>query len=137
MKTKQVVALVVAALHLSLASVSLADAEREEKPRFKGVELYSWQDAENKWTFVMLDGTNRLKSPEEIKKAKGRLKGVASLKQAFGLLAEDERVSWLHPVEGFEFPPKAAQEELATAAKEAEIELTVAKGEEEQEKEPR
>lgn len=125
MKTNQIVALLVAFMHLSLASVSLADDKREEKPRFKGVELYSWKNDGNKWMYVLLDGTNRLKSTEEIKKAKNQLKGVESLKQALSRLAKDEQVFWLHPVDGFEFPPKAVQKEVATSAKEAKIKLTV------------
>ncbi len=127
MRTNQIVAFILAfTALLSFAGVSLADAKREEKPRFKGVELYSWKNEENKWLYVMLDGTNRLKSTDEIKKAKNQLKGAGSLKQAFNKLAKGEQVFWIHMVKGFEFPPKAMQKEIATAAKEAEIKLSIA-----------
>ena len=65
----------------------------------------------------MLDGTNRLKYTDEIKKAQKQMKGVNSLEQAFRKLAKNEKVSWGHMVKGFEFPPRAIQQEIATAAK--------------------
>ncbi len=127
MRTTQIVAFILTiTVLLTFAEVSLADAKREEKPRFKGVELYSWKSQGNNWVFVMLDGTNRLKSTDEIKKAKNQLKGVGALKQAFSKLAKDEQVVWIHMVKGFEFPPKTIQKEIATAAKEAEIKLAIA-----------
>ena len=126
MRTKRITALFLAsALLLSLTGSAFADDKREEKPRFKGVELYSWKGDENKWVFVMLDGTNRLKSTDEVKKSKNQIKGVASLKTAFGKLAKNEQVFWNHMVEGFEFPPKAIKEEIATAAKTAEIKISI------------
>ena len=127
MRTKPIVTLfLAAALLLSFAGISLADAKREEKPSFKGVELYSWKSHGSEWVFVMLDGTNRLKSTDEIKKAKNQIKDVDSLKKAFEKLAKNEQVFWSHMVDGFEFPPKAIKEEIATAGKEAEIKLSIA-----------
>lgn len=39
------------------------------KTSFKGFELYSWQEDE-KWHFSLLEGTNRMKTCEEIKEVK-------------------------------------------------------------------
>jgi hypothetical protein len=116
--------LVATALTLSvLQGVGWADDEREEKPRFKGVELYSWKDKGDNWVFVLLDGTNRLKTEKEIKEAKNQIKGAADLKEAFARLAVGERVSWTHPIEGFTFPPEATRKEIEKAADEAKIDL--------------
>ena len=44
MRSKQIVSFILAAAVLvSFAGVSLAEANREKEPRFKGVELYSWK----------------------------------------------------------------------------------------------
>jgi hypothetical protein len=106
-----------------LQSVCRADDEREEKPRFKGVELYSWKDKKDCWVFVLLNGTNRLKTEEEVKGAKNQIKGAADLKKALARLAVGERVSWTHLIEGFEFPPEATRKEIEKAAEEARIDL--------------
>ncbi len=106
-----------------LQSVCRAEDEREEKPRFKGVELYSWTEKGDNWVFVLLNGTNRLKTEEEIKGAKNRIKNVADLKKALARLAVGERVSWTHPIEGFTFPPEATRKEIEKAAEKAKIDL--------------
>jgi hypothetical protein len=99
--------------------------QREAKPRFKGVELYSWRDKEGNWVFALLNGTNRLKTRDEVKAPKISIKGVKELKTALARLAEDEHVFWTHLIEGFEFPPEAMQKEIAEAAKGAKIELLI------------
>src|SRR5262249_28652574 len=52
---KQLLCLVTAALTMTiLHGVCWADDKRrEEKPRFKGVELYSWKDKEGNWVCVL------------------------------------------------------------------------------------
>src|SRR5580704_1411598 len=102
-----------------------ADDEREEKPRFKGVELYSWKDASGDWAFVLLNGTNRLKAEKEVKEAKNRVTGVQELKKALARLAVAEHVSWVHTINGFEYPPEATRREVETAAKAASVELWI------------
>jgi hypothetical protein len=102
---------------------SFADDQREEKPRFKGVELYSWKDEEGGWVFVLLSGTNRLKAEKEVKEAKDLIRGTEALEKAFGRLAVGESVSWTHHIEGFEFPPDKTRKEIDKAAKKAEIDL--------------
>jgi hypothetical protein len=109
-----------------LSSVCFADDKREEKPRFKGVELYSWKDECGDWVFVLANGTNRLKTEMEVKGSKDLITGTDALKKAFARLAVGERVSWVHRIEGFEFPPKATRKELENEAKKAEIDLQTA-----------
>jgi hypothetical protein len=110
----------------ALQGVGLADEKREEKPRFKGVELYSWKDKGGDWMFVLLSGTNRLKTEEEVKGAKNKVKGDEDLAKALARLAVGERVSWTHRIAGFEFPPEATRKAIEKAAKEASIDLWVA-----------
>ena len=106
-----------------LCGACRADDKREEKPRFKGVELYSWQDKSGAWKFVLLDGTNRLKTEEEVKSAKTQVNGAKDLKKALARLAVGEQVFWTHPIKGFQFPPQTTREKIEKAAKEAKIDL--------------
>jgi hypothetical protein len=106
-----------------LCGVSQADDKREERPRFKGVELYSWKDIGGNWEFVLLNGTNELKTEDAVKSAKTRVKGADQLKKALTRLAVGEQVTWTHRIKGFEFPPQATREEIEKAAKEAKINL--------------
>jgi hypothetical protein len=123
---KQLLCLIIAVLTMAaLHRACWADENREDKPRFKGVELYSWKDKGGDWTFVLLNGTNRLKTEEEVKGAKNKLKGAEDLKKALARLAVGEQVSWTHPINGFEFPPEATQKAVVKAAKEANINLSV------------
>jgi hypothetical protein len=106
-----------------LCGVCRADDKREEKPRFKGVELYSWRDKGGDWEFVLLNGTNRLKTEEEVKSAKTKVKGADELKKALDRLAVGEQVFWMHPIRGFEYPARELREEIEKAAKEANVDL--------------
>ena len=108
---------------VALCGACRADDKREEKPRFKGVELYSWQDKSGAWKFVLLDGTNRLKTEEEVKSAKTQVNGAKDLKKALARLAVREQVFWTHPIKGFQFPPQTTREKIEKAAKEARIDL--------------
>jgi len=122
---KQLLCLAIAVLTMTaLHRACWADEKREESPRFKGVELYSWKDKGGDWMFVLLDGTNRLKTEEEVKGAKNKVKGAEDLKKALARLAVGEQVSWTHPIKGFEFPPETTRKAVEKAAKEANIKLS-------------
>ena len=110
-----------------LSSACWADDKKEAKPRFKGVELYSWKDKGGNWVFALPDGTNREKSEKEVKGAKDLIRGAPDLKKAFSGLAEGEQVSWSHRIAGFEFPPKAMSDEIEAAAKKAKIHVRITK----------
>jgi hypothetical protein len=121
---KQLLCLMTAAVTMTiLDGFCCADDKREEKHRFKGVELYSWKDKEGVWVFVLLNGTNRLKTEQQVKGANDLIRGTEVLQKAFARLAVGERVSWAHRIKGFEFPPEATRKEVENAAKKAEIEL--------------
>jgi hypothetical protein len=126
---KQLLCLTIAAVTMSvLHGFCSADEKREEKRWFKGVELYSWKDKEGGWVFVLVNGTNRLKTEKEIKGAKDLIRGTEALQKAFAGLAIGEHVTWVHRIKGFEFPPETMRKEIETAAKKARIELQAAPG---------
>jgi len=108
-----------------LPQVCPADEKREEKPRMKGVELYSWKDKEGDWMFVLLDGTNRVKTEKEVKQAKDKVRDLDALKRVIAALAVGEQVFWMHPIAGFNFPPEATRKDVAKAAKNARVDLHV------------
>jgi hypothetical protein len=108
---------------LALVGAARAGDEREGRPRFKGVELYSWRDARTGWTFALLDGTNRLKTAAEVKESRNRIAGVEGLKKALARLAVGEQVFWTHPIEGFEYPPEATVQEVRVCARRLNITL--------------
>jgi len=115
---------------MALAATSLGgggrvDDEREAKPRFKGVELYSWKDDTGIWNHVLLNGTNRLKIEAEVKAAKGRVRSTEALKKALSRLAVGERVTWMRMLEGFDVPAGDTRKEIEKAAKDAEVELRI------------
>jgi hypothetical protein len=123
---RQVLAVISAILTMAvLGGVCGADDKREEKPRFKGVELYSWNDGGGGWVYVLLDGTNRNKTEGEVKGAKNRIKGDDDLKKAIACLAVGEHVFWGHRFNGFVFPPGMTRKEIQKAAKEADIDLQI------------
>jgi hypothetical protein len=97
--------------------------KREAKPRFKGVELYSWKDEKSGWQFALLSGTNDLKAENRIKTAPTVYAGTDKLADALKLLAEGESVSWTHHVAGFEYPPAGELKKIDDAAKAAKVKL--------------
>ena len=66
---------------------------REENKRTKGVELYGWK-IDGEWVFVLVDGTNRIKSEKEIKANRHPLRGLQELEQTLYTLAIGEQVVW-------------------------------------------
>ena len=114
--------------HLSLVLLApvgeLLAEDREEKPRFKGVEMYSWKDAKQGWVYALLSGTNRLKTEAEVKSSP-RLVGTGTLGPALEKLAEGEQVFWSsHGLDGFELPPVAKIREIKALAKKARVKLS-------------
>ena len=109
----------------SLGGGGRVDDEREAKPRFKGVELYSWKDDTGTWNHVLLSGTNELKIEAEVKAAEGRVRGTEALKKALSRLAVGEQVTWMRRLEGFDVPTGDTRKEIEEAAKGAEVELRI------------
>ena len=59
----------------------------------KGYELYSWQEGEH-WVFSLLVGTNREKTPEEIKSTETLLPGVETLIARLDQIPSGQYVTW-------------------------------------------
>ena len=91
--------------------------EREAKPEFKGMELYSWQDDSGDWVFAINIGTNRMKTIDEIKI---QPLGFDELKLAISKMAVGESVFWFNNVihstaeqkNDLAMPPKEITERL-------------------------
>jgi hypothetical protein len=118
-------------LSLMIALLALA-ARAEERPgekASKGMELYSWQDANGAWVFALLAGTNRLKLEDEIKAEETQIAGLETLEKHLSRLAEGEDVYWSHhywPLSkqtGFAFPDRNTIKRIAAAAREARVTL--------------
>jgi hypothetical protein len=124
---KKVLCLLAAAVAMTtLQALAGAEDKREEKPRMKGVELYSWKDKDDNWLYVLVSGTNRIKTEKEIKESSEKRKGDAELLKALALLAVGEDVTWSHQfVSGFEFPSEKTREQIKKSAKEAKINLLI------------
>ena len=114
-----------AALAFSTAACvsSQSATEREERPRIKAVELYSWENESGEWTFALLDGTNRIKSSEEVRSAPDRYVGVEALEEALAGLAEGESVFWSHHAPGFTFPDNELRSRIVEAGRAKGVEI--------------
>ena len=98
-------------------------AERAKRPQMKGMELYSWSEGD-KWLYVLLVGTNRLKSEKEVKEHSSRIDNVPALASRFKELAEGEQVVWnFHFVPGFSYPDQDTFSAVVAAAMDAKINL--------------
>lgn len=123
MKLVPLVMVCVAAL-VAVPGAGADEPKREPKPRFKGVEVYSWKDDKGVWQFAVLDGTNRQKPERLVKTATTVYAGVDKFIGELSLLAEGEQVSWSHRIGGFEYPPKDDLKKIDEAAKAAKIRLS-------------
>jgi hypothetical protein len=101
---------------------------RAEQTRFKGVELYSWQAASGHWMFSLMDGTNRMKAVDEIKRTECSLHGLGALASEFSKLAVGEQVFWIHPTSGFEIPAPDMRDAILRSAKAARVSLSLPAG---------
>ena len=122
MKLASVVLACVAIL-VAIPTTRADEPQREPKPRFKGVEVYSWKDDKGVWHFAILSGTNRVKTEQEVKTAPTTYAGTDKFIEALKLLAEGESVFWFHRINGFKFPPKDDLKKIDEAAKAAKIKL--------------
>lgn len=70
----------------------------------KGWELYSWQNS-NGWYFALVEGTNRLKTFEEISAPAVAVLGWTALERKLSRLARGEQIFWsTGRVRGTSFP---------------------------------
>ena len=94
---------------------------QNDKPAFKGVELYSWNPVEQGWRFSLLQGTNRNKTTAEITASENVIVGVDTLKAKLALLPKGEIVSWRNVAK--EPVPAKTVKEIRTFCKEHGITL--------------
>ena len=81
----------------------------------KGIELHSWQVAENDWRFALVPGTDRDKSENEIKSG---VSCIHTLEKAEHLLAQlgEEDEMFCGEFTRFPLPPAATVAVLAVSA---------------------
>ncbi len=60
----------------------------------KGWELYSWPNGKD-WNYSILQGTNRLKTYDEVTKNKIVVTGIDSLKMLLAKIPENEFITWI------------------------------------------
>ncbi len=77
-----------------ISSLSQPQAQSNQLA-FKGMELYSWQNSAGEWQYILLPGTNRGKTFEEIQVSPLDLDGI---KTALAALPEGESVFWTNNV---------------------------------------
>lgn len=71
----------------------------------KGYELYSWV-TEDGWSFALVEGTNRIKSFQELLPPSGEVRGLEWLRRELARLPEGEQVFWTAGrVPGTTLPP--------------------------------
>ena len=59
----------------------------------KGYELYSWQVGDE-WYFSLLEGTNRVKTLQEVTADTVAVKGIESIERRLEQLSRGEQVFW-------------------------------------------
>ena len=95
----------------------------------KGFELYSWQ-AEGKWVFALVVGTNRLKTVEEISSPEMRLEGLDALMRELAQLAPGEWVFWSEDrVPNTTLPPVDVIREMRAYCEQRGLHLEIQAGE--------
>ena len=101
---------------------SLSQISRAKRPAFKGFELYSWEK-NGQWMFSLLIGTNRNKTPDEIK-PDVPIEGINALKRKLRTLAKGEQVFWWKQgAPGLRFPPPDIVTSLKSYASDLDIKL--------------
>ncbi|HYK90380.1 MAG TPA: hypothetical protein VE398_16515 [Acidobacteriota bacterium] len=126
------------AVVLAIIAVTVGFGIQEEKksgnnnvsalPRsMKGYVLYSWQ-AQGRWNFTLIMGSNAVPSVDTITKGPYVMKSVDALKVQLARLPKDESISWIDcTLEGFHFemPPKAIVKAVARYRKKLGLNLEV------------
>jgi hypothetical protein len=115
--------LILVASFLVLASFACRKSQHDSRLAPKGMELYSWHPAENRWAFSLLPGTNRRKLAPEITAQHQIIEGIDVLKTRLGELPKGEIVFWKNIAE--EPIPGSISKELITFCREHGIRLTL------------
>lgn len=123
--TKPVRVLLVALLFV-LISCAPTLAPAAPTTSMKGWELYSWQPENNQWRFVLVVGTNRLKTNQELLSDPSAVNGVERIKDKLAELQKGEQVFWAAPPDSpFRLPPPSIIQDLQTFLATRGVTLTV------------
>lgn len=128
-------ALAAAMLLLALTTNCLANTGAQNNPSataeptlpraMKGYELYSWQN-DGEWYFSLLEGTNRIKTFEEITADSATAKGIDSIERKLGRLSRGEQVFWtLRGIPNLALPPEGTVDQIKGFCARSGIELVV------------
>jgi hypothetical protein len=91
----------------------------------KGYELYSWQEG-SQWNFSLLVGTNREKTPSEIKSADAILPGMDALRSTLEKIPAGQYVTWSLK-EDLSFPPDDLIQQVEQICKDEGLILNIGK----------
>ncbi len=87
------------------------------KGEFKGVELYSWRGAENRWQFALVPGTNREKSEQEVKSEAACIHTLPQVRRILSELDGKDEVFWIERRSmRFELPSPTTVANVSAAA---------------------
>lgn len=89
----------------------------------KGFELYTWQE-DGQWFFALLEGTNRLKTDEEILSSARYLNEAQDLQETLKRLSPGQFVTWI-ALEAFPLPDEATISQVEQACRDLELACSV------------
>jgi hypothetical protein len=91
----------------------------------KGYELYSWQ-INGEWYFSLLEGTNRLKTLQEVTANSVAVKGIESIKLNLARLSKGEQVFWtLRDIPSITLPPEGTVNQIKEFCAQSGIDIVV------------
>ena len=95
----------------------------QESEAMKGYELYTWQEGEQ-WYFALLEGTNRLKTDEEILSAGTFLNSSEDVRDVLKRLKSGQFVTWM-ALERFPLPDEPLVQQVEQACQDLGLECSV------------
>jgi len=97
---------------LLISLVILGGAGRAWAGDLIGFQMYSWK-AGSEWRYAVLEGSGTVRSAEQIRSTKTRLKNLTFLKVRLASLPTKETVFWrVEPQRGFVEPPQEMIHEI-------------------------
>ena len=116
--------IILLAIMLSGCRTASRPAATQAAESMKGFELYSWQDG-SQWKFLLLTGTNREKTLDEITSTDTVLDGVDALRSALEVVSPGQTITW-SAKEPLSFPPDDMIQQVEQICKEQGLILNIA-----------